>query len=91
MLRTTDLQDMKGKEALVGAAELVPGVAAGKHNQHGDDLGYILKGTAVLEVISNPGVCGIIRPWLVQEKEETSYGVARTEPATMGGDACPSS
>lgn len=55
MLLRTDL-GIEGKEALVGTAELAPGAAAGRHAHPGDEIGYVLEGTAVLEVDGQPPV-----------------------------------
>jgi quercetin dioxygenase-like cupin family protein len=50
MLFKTDLAGIEGLEAVIGLAEVAPGVAAGRHYHDGDELGYVLEGTAVLEV-----------------------------------------
>jgi quercetin dioxygenase-like cupin family protein len=50
LLVKTDLAGIEGREATMGLAEVAPGVAAGRHYHHGDELGYVLEGTAVLEV-----------------------------------------
>jgi quercetin dioxygenase-like cupin family protein len=50
ILLKVDLGGMDGKEAIMGTAESAPGVAAGKHYHHGDELGYVLEGTAVMAV-----------------------------------------
>lgn len=39
-----------GREAVQVRAEFDPGAAAGKHTHPGEELGYILDGTLVLEV-----------------------------------------
>ena len=41
----------QGREAVVAKAEFVPGAAAGKHTHPGEELGYILEGTLLLEVV----------------------------------------
>jgi len=50
VLLKTDLAGIEGREAIVGLAEVVPGGVTGRHYHHGDELGYVLEGTAVLEV-----------------------------------------
>jgi quercetin dioxygenase-like cupin family protein len=50
ILLTTDLSGIDGREVVMGLAEVVPGVSAGRHYHHGDELGYLLEGTAVLAV-----------------------------------------
>jgi quercetin dioxygenase-like cupin family protein len=54
MLIKTDLTGVEGKEVLMGTAELAPGVAAGRHFHHGIEVGYVLEGTALLEVEGQP-------------------------------------
>ena len=49
MLQKGDLST-PGREAVQVRAEFDPGVAAGKHTHPGEELGYILEGTLVLEV-----------------------------------------
>jgi quercetin dioxygenase-like cupin family protein len=49
MLQKGDLS-APGREAVQVRAEFDPGVAAGKHTHPGEELGYILEGTLVLEV-----------------------------------------
>ena len=34
----------------MGLVEVAPGVSAGRHSHHGDEFGYVLEGTALLEV-----------------------------------------
>jgi len=50
MLQKNDLST-KGREAVQVLAEFAPGAAAGKHTHPGEELGYILEGTLVLEVV----------------------------------------
>lgn len=56
MLLRTALGGVEGKEAIVGTATLAPGVSAGKHAHPGDELGYVLEGSAVLEVDGQPPI-----------------------------------
>ena len=49
MLQKGDLS-VAGREAVQVRAEFDPGVAAGRHTHPGEELGYILEGTLVLEV-----------------------------------------
>lgn len=49
MLQKGDLS-IPGREAVQVRAEFDPGAAAGKHTHPGEELGYILEGTLVLEV-----------------------------------------
>lgn len=45
-----------GREAVQVLAEFAPGAAAGKHTHPGEELGYVLEGTLVLEVQGQPAV-----------------------------------
>ena len=40
----------KGREAVQVLAEFAPGAAAGKHTHPGEEFGYVLEGTLMLEV-----------------------------------------
>ena len=42
--------------AVVARAEFAPGAAAGKHTHPGEELGYVLEGTLLLEVTGKPPV-----------------------------------
>ena len=55
MLQKGDLS-VPGREAVQLRAEFDPGAAAGKHTHPGEELGYILAGTLVLEVEGNAPV-----------------------------------
>lgn len=48
------LTDVAGKEAVMGIAEIAPGIAAGRHTHAGFELGYVLEGGSVLEVEGEP-------------------------------------
>lgn len=56
MLLKTELAGIEGKEVFMGTAELGPGVAAGKHYHHGQELGYVLEGSGILEVEGKPPI-----------------------------------
>jgi quercetin dioxygenase-like cupin family protein len=49
VLQKGDLS-ISGREAVQVRAEFAPGAAAGKHTHPGEEVGYILEGTLVLEV-----------------------------------------
>ena len=55
VLQKQDLS-VQGREAVVAAAEFSPGVAAGKHTHPGEEFGYVLEGTLLLEVEGKPPV-----------------------------------
>jgi quercetin dioxygenase-like cupin family protein len=50
----TMLQDqnlsVQGRHAVQAVAEFVPGGSAGKHTHPGEELGYVLEGTLLLEI-----------------------------------------
>ena len=48
ILQRTDLEG--GREAILGLAVIAPGVAAGKHTHPGVETGYVIEGTASLEI-----------------------------------------
>ena len=49
-------QRIKGKEAILVLRELPPGAQSGKHMQAGNEIGYVLEGSAILEVQGEPPV-----------------------------------
>lgn len=49
-LQKVVLTDVSGKEAVMGIAEIAPGVAAGRHTHPGFEIGYVLEGSSVLEI-----------------------------------------
>ena len=55
MLQKGDIS-APGREAVQVKAEFTPGAAAGKHTHPGEELGYILEGTLLLEVEGKPPV-----------------------------------
>ena len=50
MLQKKDLTGIESREVVMAAAEIAPGIAAGKHLHHGTEVGYVVEGSAVLEV-----------------------------------------
>ena len=49
-LQKVTLSDVPGKEAVMGIAEVAPGVAAGRHSHPGYEMGYALEGSSTLEI-----------------------------------------
>jgi quercetin dioxygenase-like cupin family protein len=49
LLLKADLAGVEG-EAVMALAEVAPGASAGRHSHHGEELGYVLEGTAVAEI-----------------------------------------
>jgi quercetin dioxygenase-like cupin family protein len=45
-----------GREVVTAVAEIPPGVAAGRHTHPGEEVGYMLEGTVVIEVDGKPPV-----------------------------------
>lgn len=58
--RRTELQradlTAPGREAVQAIAEFQPGVASGRHTHPGEEIGYVLQGTVVMEVEGRPPV-----------------------------------
>lgn len=53
LAKGTELQraeGIKGKDAILVLRELPPGAETGKHQQLGNEIGYVLEGSVVLEV-----------------------------------------
>ena|SRR5881628_595095 len=53
VLQQVDLS-VPGREAVTAIAELQPGVAAGRHTHPGEEVGYVLEGTVLLEQEGKP-------------------------------------
>jgi len=53
-LRRGDLAAAPGREAVSVLAEIPVGAASSRHSHPGDDLGYVLEGTIVLQVDGQP-------------------------------------
>ncbi len=54
MLQTKALISNPGREAITARAELSVGGAAPRHTHSGEEIGYVLEGTAVAEVQGQP-------------------------------------
>jgi quercetin dioxygenase-like cupin family protein len=50
LLMKKELAGIDGREVYLGTAEIAPGASAGRHFHDGHEIGYVLEGTAVLEV-----------------------------------------
>ena len=53
VLQQVDLS-VPGREAVTAVAELQPGVAAGRHTHPGEEVGYVLEGTVLVEQEGKP-------------------------------------
>jgi quercetin dioxygenase-like cupin family protein len=51
ILQKSDLGD---REVIMGLAEIAPGAAAGRHYHHGTESGYVMEGSATLEIDGEP-------------------------------------
>jgi quercetin dioxygenase-like cupin family protein len=56
ILQRMELTSAKGMEAILVLRNLPPGGASGKHTQAGNEIVYILEGSAILEVQGKPAV-----------------------------------
>jgi quercetin dioxygenase-like cupin family protein len=45
-----------GREGVQAIAEIMPGAAAGRHTHPGEELGYVLEGTVVVEMDGKPAM-----------------------------------
>ena len=54
VLHRTELKSAKGMEAILVLRNLPPGGESGKHTQSGNEIVYILEGSAILEVQGKP-------------------------------------
>jgi quercetin dioxygenase-like cupin family protein len=50
LLMKKELAGIEGREVYLGTAEIPPGISAGRHYHAGHEIGFVLEGTAVLEV-----------------------------------------
>jgi quercetin dioxygenase-like cupin family protein len=55
VLQQADLS-VPGREAVTAIAEIPPGVSAGRHTHPGEEVGYVLDGTVVVEQDGKPPV-----------------------------------
>src|SRR5256885_15332103 len=49
VLQQVDLS-VPGREAVTAVAELQPGAAAGRHTHPGEEVGYVIEGTVLVEI-----------------------------------------
>lgn len=55
VLQQVDLS-VPGREAVTAVAEIQSGAAVGRHTHPGEEVGYVLEGTVLLEQDGKPGV-----------------------------------
>jgi len=53
VLQQVDLS-VPGREAVTAVAELQPGAAAGRHTHPGEEIGYVIEGTVLVEIDGKP-------------------------------------
>jgi len=53
VLQQADLS-VPGREAVTAIAELQPGAAAGRHTHPGEEVGYVIEGTVLIELEGKP-------------------------------------
>ncbi len=55
MIQQTDIS-VPGREAVTAVAEFQPGASPGRHSHPGEEIGYILEGTVMVEQEGKPNV-----------------------------------
>ena len=71
------------RHAVQARAEFAPGVAAGKHTHPGEELGYVLEGSILLEVAGQPprtvkaGEAFFVPAGVVHDGKNVGSGVAK--------------
>jgi quercetin dioxygenase-like cupin family protein len=55
VLQQADIS-VPGREAVTAVAEFQPGASPGRHTHYGEEIGYILEGTVVVEQEGKPNV-----------------------------------
>lgn len=82
VLQKQDLS-VPGREVVVALAEFEPGAAAGRHTHPGEEMGYVLEGTLVLEVDGKPpvtlkaGEVFFVPPGVVHDGRNAGAGQAK--------------
>jgi quercetin dioxygenase-like cupin family protein len=82
ILQQADIS-IAGREAVTGVGEFQPGAVAGRHTHAGEEIGYILEGTVVVEidgkppVTLGPGKTFLIPAGTIHNARNTGSGVAK--------------
>jgi len=82
ILQQSDIS-VPGREAITGVGEFQPGAVAGRHTHAGEEIGYILEGTVVVEiegkppVTLGPGKTFIIPAGAIHNARNTGNGIAK--------------
>jgi len=72
-----------GREAITAVGEFQPGAVAGRHTHPGEEIGYILEGTVVVEIDGKPnqtlgpGKAFVIPAGAIHNARNTGSGIAR--------------
>ena len=73
----------QGRHAVQAVAEFAPGASAGRHTHPGEELGYVLEGTILLEVEGQPprtvkaGEAFFVPAGVVHDGKNVGAGVAK--------------
>lgn len=82
LLQQSDIS-VPGREAVTALAEFPPGVAAGRHSHPGEEVGYLMEGTLLLEIDGKPpvtltaGKTFLIPSGAIHNATNTGTGTAR--------------
>ena len=82
VLQQADLS-VPGREAVTAVAELQPGAAAGRHTHPGEEVGYVLEGTVLVEQDGKPaqtlnaGQAFLIPAGMIHNATNKGTGAAR--------------
>jgi quercetin dioxygenase-like cupin family protein len=82
MLQQVDIS-VPGREVVTAVGEFQPGASSGRHSHPGEEVGYVLEGTVVVEqdgkppVTLGPGKAFLIPSGTIHNATNTGSGVAR--------------
>jgi quercetin dioxygenase-like cupin family protein len=83
-LLKTRLSGIESKVALMGIAEIQPPSATGKHFHHGDEIGYVLNGSVIVDVEGEwPRALKAGDTYRVEANKVHDMKVTGTEPARV--------
>jgi quercetin dioxygenase-like cupin family protein len=82
ILQQSDIS-IPGREAITGVGEFQPGAVAGRHTHAGEEIGYVLEGTVIVEIDGKlpltlgPGKTFIIPAGTVHNARNPGNGIAK--------------
>ncbi len=82
ILQQVDIS-VPGREVVTGVGEFQPGAAAGRHTHAGEEVGYVLEGTVVVELDGKPpmtlgpGGTFVIPAGAIHNAKNTGAGIAK--------------